>query len=229
MDLLEEGLKDPISHWYYKHKYNEIMHKILKYKSEFKTLSDIGSGSAVFSNKLSQDFPNSNFHLVDINYTPEQISKSTSKMNYTKEIQPADIFLLTDVLEHIEEPKEFFQQICKLGKNDDLIVITVPAFMQLWSGHDVFLKHYRRYTKSTLLLDLKGAPIEILDTKFLYQALFLPAYIYRKIFGREHSSQLKQSNRIFESAIDLVLRFERIANLKFPLGVSILLIARIKK
>jgi hypothetical protein len=43
MDLLEEGLKDPISHWYYKHKYHEILNKILKYKSEFKTLSEIVS------------------------------------------------------------------------------------------------------------------------------------------------------------------------------------------
>jgi len=229
MDLLEERLKDPISHWYYKHKYNEIMHKIQKYKSEFKTLSDIGSGSAVFSIKLSQDFPNSNFHLVDINYTPEQISKSTSKMNYTKEIQPADIFLLTDVLEHIEEPKEFFKQICKLGKNDDLIVITVPAFMQLWSGHDVFLKHYRRYTKKSLLLDLEDAPIEILDIKFLYQALFLPIYIYRKIFGSRHSSQLKQTNRIFDNVINLVMRLERATNLRLPFGVSILLVASITK
>jgi 2-polyprenyl-3-methyl-5-hydroxy-6-metoxy-1,4-benzoquinol methylase len=227
MDLLEESIDDPISHWYYECKFREISKAILRYKKNFKTLSDIGSGSAVFSKELSKKFKGVNFNLIDINYSPAQISKSTINMRYTKEVKPADVFLLTDVLEHIEQPKEFFQELCSVGKDDDLIVITVPAFMQLWSGHDVFLKHFRRYTKKSLLVEVQESPIEILNVKYLYQTLFLPAYVYRKIFGSKNSSQLK-NHRITERLIKLLLRIESNFELNLPFGVSILLIARIK-
>jgi 2-polyprenyl-3-methyl-5-hydroxy-6-metoxy-1,4-benzoquinol methylase len=222
-------MDDPMSHWYYKHKFREILRSIRRYKGNFGCLSDVGSGSAVFSQELSKLYKKSNFNLIDINYSSEQIAKSTAQMKYTKDIEPADVFLLTDVLEHIENASDFFKQICDFGKENDLIIITVPAFMQLWSGHDVFLKHFRRYTKKSLINELKEMPIEILEVKYLYQALFLPAYLYRKMFGRKSSSQLKKNNRTVAFLLDLLLRFESDAHSKMPFGISILFVARIKK
>jgi hypothetical protein len=228
MDLLENSMNDPMSHWYYKHKFREILRSIRRYKEDFRTLSDVGSGSAVFSKELSKVFDESKFNLIDINYTPEQISKSTTRMKYTKDIEPADVFLLTDVLEHIEKASDFFKQICDYGKENDLIIITVPAFMQLWSGHDVFLKHFRRYTKNSLVIELQDMPIEILEAKYLYQTLFLPAYLYRKVFGKKSSSQLKENNRMIEFLLNSLLKFESHSYSNLPFGISILLVARIK-
>ena len=229
MDLLENSINDPMSHWYYKHKFREILRSIHRYKGDFGTLSDVGSGSAVFSKELSKIFDESKFNLIDINYTPEQISKSTAQMKYTKDIKPADVFLLTDVLEHIEKASDFFKQICDFGKENDLIIITVPAFMQLWSGHDVFLKHFRRYTKKSLIIELQDMPIEILEVKYLYQTLFLPAYLYRKVFGRKSSSQLKENNKTIEFLLNSLLQFESHSYSNLPFGISILFVARIRK
>ena len=220
---------DPMSHWYYKHKFREILRSIRRYKEDFGSLSDVGSGSAVFSQELSKLYSESKFNLIDINYTSEQISKSTAQMKYTKNIEPADIFLLTDVLEHIENANDFFKQICDFGKENDLVIITVPAFMQLWSGHDVFLKHFRRYTKKSLINELRDMPIEILEIKYLYQTLFLPAYLYRKIFGSKSSSQLKKNNRTIDLFLNSLLKFEYYSKLKLPFGISILLIAKVRK
>ena len=220
---------DPMSHWYYKHKFREILRSIRRYKEDFGSLSDVGSGSAVFSQELSKLYSESKFNLIDINYTSEQISKSTAQMKYTKNIEPADIFLLTDVLEHIENANDFFKQICDFGKENDLVIITVPAFMQLWSGHDVFLKHFRRYTKKSLINELRDMPIEILEIKYLYQTLFLPAYLYRKIFGSKSSSQLKKNNRTIDLFLNSLLKFEHYSKLKLPFGISILLIAKVRK
>lgn len=229
MDLLENYIGDPMSHWYYKHKFREILRSIKRYKGNFGSLSDVGSGSAVFSQELSKLYSKSKFNLIDINYTSEQISKSSAQMKYTKKIEPADIFLLTDVLEHIENASDFFKQICDFGKENDLVIITVPAFMQLWSGHDVFLKHFRRYTKKTLIIELQDLPIDILEVKYLYQSLFLPAYLYRKIFGRKSSSQLKKNKRTLDFLLNSLLRLEYLLRLKLPFGVSILLVAKIRK
>ena len=218
-----------MSHWYYKHKFREILRSIRRYKEDFESLSDVGSGSAVFSQELSKLYSESKFNLIDINYTSEQISESTTQMRYTKNIEPADIFLLTDVLEHIENANDFFKQICDFGKENDLVIITVPAFMQLWSGHDIFLKHFRRYTKKSLINELQDMPIEILEIKSLYQTLFLPAYLYRKIFGSKSSSQLKKNNRTIDYFLNSLLKFEYYSKLKLPFGISILLIAKIRK
>ena len=229
MDLIENNLINPISHWYYKYKYREIIEGIRTYRDDFKIVSDVGAGSAVFSKQLSIDFPEAIFNLIDINYSSKQLSNSSTRMKYSREIQPADVFLLNDVLEHIKLPKVFFEEVCGYGKNEDLIIITVPAFMQLWSGHDVFLKHYRRYTIKSLIKDLQGAPIYIVEIKYLYQSLFIPTWVFRKFFGRKEQSQLFNSNIVFSKIIEIFLLVEQKLRLKLPFGVSILLIAKIKK
>jgi hypothetical protein len=229
MDLIENNLIDPLAHWYYQHKYREILYCIRKYKSEFRIVSDVGAGSAVFSRQLSIDFPEVIFNLIDTNYSNKQLSQSLPRIKYVRQIQPADVFLLNDVLEHIELSKEFFKDVCGYGKNGDLIVITVPASMRLWSGHDVFLKHYRRYSKKSLLHDLEGSPISIIKIKYLYQTLFIPTMVYRKFFGKKVQSQLSENNLLVSFILKLFLLVEQKSKLKLPFGISLLLVARINK
>ena len=52
--------------------------------------------------------------------------------------------MIADVLEHVDDDLALLRQYAaKLGEGGR-IVITVPAFSFLWSGHDVFLEHRRR-------------------------------------------------------------------------------------
>lgn len=229
MDLLEDNLIDPIQHWYYKYKYSQILNCITKHKPEFKTISDIGAGSAVFSMQISRDFPLASFNLIDKNYTEKQIINSSSRIKYFKKMMPADVFLLNDVLEHVEKSDKFFKSICNLGKDGDLIIITVPAFMQLWSGHDEYLKHFRRYTRGTLLREISGAPVRVIDLRYLYQTLFIPAWIYRKFFGKKKKSQLVMNNFYVSKFLNFFLLVESKLKLKFPFGVSLLLVCKIDK
>lgn len=229
MDLIEDNLIDPILHWYYKYKYAQILNCITKYQPRFRTVSDIGAGSAVYSKKMSKDFPHVLFNLVDRNYSEKQISKSSFRMKYSKNITRADVFLLNDILEHIEHPNLFFKSVCNEGYDSDLVIITVPAFMALWSGHDVYLNHFRRYTKKSLLKELEDAPIEIIDVKYLFQTLFVPIYIYRKIFGKKIKSQLAMNNFFISKIISFLLKIESTMKFKFPFGVSLLLVCKIRK
>ena len=52
MDLIETGVKNPIHHWYYAHKFNFILKSALFKSKESISLVDIGAGSALFSKEL---------------------------------------------------------------------------------------------------------------------------------------------------------------------------------
>ena len=58
-----------------------------------------------------------------------------------------DLYLFTDVLEHVPDDVEMLKKYVGDAAPNSKFVITVPAFTTLWSGHDLYLKHYRRYRK----------------------------------------------------------------------------------
>lgn len=57
-----------------------------------------------------------------------------------------DAVVAFDVLEHINDDKAALVDWARLLKDDGSILLTVPAYQWLWSGHDVSLHHFRRYT-----------------------------------------------------------------------------------
>jgi SAM-dependent methyltransferase len=61
-----------------------------------------------------------------------------------------DVVGAFDVLEHIKDDTAALKEWARVLKDDGSILITVPAYQWLWSGHDVALHHFRRYTRSRL-------------------------------------------------------------------------------
>ena len=62
----------------------------------------------------------------------------------------ADIVLAMDVLEHIQDDYSTLKEWKNTLKPNGLLLITVPAFQHLWSSHDIFLGHHRRYNKKDI-------------------------------------------------------------------------------
>lgn len=58
--------------------------------------------------------------------------------------------LLLDVIEHLEHPAEFIQRLRAAFPNVEWIVATVPARQELFSAHDTFNRHFRRYDLPTM-------------------------------------------------------------------------------
>ena len=114
MDLLENADTVDKNHWYYRHKYRAILRAILnKNVSHFK-LADIRAGSAIFSLQLQERFPNNKYYAIDLNYSDNQLAKSSTNFVFSRELVPADIYLLNDVLEHIQNPLEILESIYHL-------------------------------------------------------------------------------------------------------------------
>jgi hypothetical protein len=56
---------------------------------------------------------------------------------------------MLDVLEHLPDPIAALSHALSLLEQDGSILITVPAFMQLWTAHDDINQHHVRYTQQT--------------------------------------------------------------------------------
>ena len=224
MDLIETQLDQPIKHWYYRHKYWAIRNEMMKRKVAPIEVMDVGAGSALFSLELQKEFPGLFVLAVDPGYSPEQVSLSNSRIRYSRtyESNNADLILLTDVLEHIPDDSRFLSEYVEKAKKESTFVITVPAFMSLWSNHDVYLKHFRRYQKDELIQLMNESDLEVVQIKYLYSLLFPLAYLRRKYFssGNNHSD-LKQDKKIVQLILNFVLFFDRFFSKKLPFGVSL--------
>jgi len=69
---------------------------------------------------------------------------------WSPEPETYDLAVAFDVMEHIEFPERPLQAIWRGVKPGGAVLITIPACPSLWSGHDVSLHHFRRYTPDTL-------------------------------------------------------------------------------
>ena len=112
---------------------------------------------------------------------------------------------MMDVLEHLEDDLGMLQSIKKnaLGTNNHFF-ITVPAFKSLWSGHDVFLGHYRRYRIKTLRSVLTRAGFNTQRSYYLYGSLFPAVWLARRISNlrkNEAASNMKPSGTLINSLL----------------------------
>jgi ubiquinone/menaquinone biosynthesis C-methylase UbiE len=99
-----------------------------------------------------------------------------------------DLVVAMDVLEHIEYDQESLAEWRRVLQDKGNVLITVPAYSWLWSGHDISLHHWRRYTKSKLVWDLKK--VSMRPVKSTYAISFsLPLVagfrMLNKLIGKE--------------------------------------------
>jgi SAM-dependent methyltransferase len=64
--------------------------------------------------------------------------------------QSVDLICLYDVLEHLPDDEQAVGEFRRVLRPGGQLLLTVPAFPSLYSGHDRALGHYRRYNRSGL-------------------------------------------------------------------------------
>jgi SAM-dependent methyltransferase len=89
------------------------------------------------------------------------------------EIVPtADLVLLTDVLEHVEEDGALLEDLATPMKFGAHLLVTVPADPRLWSPQDVSHHHFRRYTRESLVRLWDDQPLDCLLVAPLNRRLY---------------------------------------------------------
>jgi len=170
MDLIEKKLNNNRHPWELSR--SKCILNIIK-KRPLCNIVDIGAGDRFFTSKLS-GFVSGALYAIDTGYTEESVTIDRIHCFNTISELPelADAVILMDVLEHIHNDDAFLKEILEKLSANALIVITVPAFKFLFSNHDVFLKHYRRYNRNQLLTLLHSNNVIVGKCHYFYTSLF---------------------------------------------------------
>jgi SAM-dependent methyltransferase len=146
-----------------------------------------------------------------------------------------DLVCAFDVIEHVEDDQLAVNEMKRVVKEDGVIFITVPAFMSLWSHHDVINHHFRRYKIKEIerLFEKQKEGNKIFVSYFNF-ILFPPIYIIRQLSNLFISDEKRPGSGsdfetfkpgIMNTLLYNVLAFEsKLINLNFklPFGVSII-------
>jgi len=145
---------------------------------------DAGSGDAFVAGMLAEQASGARVVAWDMHFTDQDLaSLAAARLEATREEPrgPFDAVLLLDVLEHVEDDHGFLRRLVAAGAREAVFLVTVPAWPQLFSRHDVALRHFRRYTPRACRELLAGAGLEVKRSGGLFHALLLPRGV--AVFG----------------------------------------------
>jgi len=214
---------------------------------------DIGCGDAFVMEQLARDFPGTQFYGVDTAFDDQLLTEYTERIGNSSvrlyrsagelppELSAPSAVLLLDVIEHISDDAAFLGQIASLPQigNDTVFLITVPAYPGLFTIHDTWLGHYRRYTLRSLHAALKQVGLKPVDSGYLFFSLFLARAVQKVLqavrkpdesqmtgIGGWKSHPVADRLIVFFLLADVALaRFLRIFGIRLP-GLSCIAVCR---
>lgn len=217
MDLkeIETTEIDPDKHWYYQSKAGAMLQ--LVNGLEFDSILDIGAGSGFFSKYILQNTTAIEATCIDTGYTKEKTDFIAEKKQHfcrTVASSKAQLVLMMDVIEHIEDDISFIQNYVEKCSSGTTFLVSVPAFNFLWSEHDVFLEHYRRYTIKSLRKVLKSAGLEVTHSQYFFGVVFVIPMVIRLLKKllptqtHEAKSQMRNHSFIVNYILHLACKAE---------------------
>jgi ubiquinone/menaquinone biosynthesis C-methylase UbiE len=145
-----------------------------------------------------------------------------------------DIVSAMDIIEHIDHDKAAMAEIYRVLKPGGRLLATVPAYMYLWSEHDVALHHHRRYTAQGLrdIAQRAGFGVEHISytVTSLLPAIALIRRLERLTKRRNHAPQadVVPVPSIINQTLLAMMDFETqiVRRLSLPFGVTVVAVAR---
>ncbi|MBI3442699.1 MAG: class I SAM-dependent methyltransferase [Candidatus Sungbacteria bacterium] len=239
-DLYETFCAKETTHWWFVARRNILQSLIGRYiPMKVQTALDIGSGPGIniplirtYAKKITcleasdtavamaqRKFP-------DLTIVSGSFPQTVPGGNF-------DLITMFDVLEHIEEHAEALQTVRSLLKTGGYLMLTVPAFMFLWSAHDDHVHHKRRYTRRQICSLLADAGFRI-ERATYFNTLLFPAIAGVRLFQRTLKIRTTKTDfdmeppRWLNSVLTRIFGSERFmlhyGNL--PVGVSIFCVAK---
>ena len=229
------------NHWWFKVR-NSIIKQHIENLIQSKNIKILNIGAATgASNEYLSEFGELSSIEYDYDCAVETTKKSKSmiinasitelpyKDNYF------DLICAFDVIEHVEDDELAVSEMKRVCKNNGKICVTVPAFMFLWSEHDIVNKHFRRYTSSELIKIFNDKDSgEIIYLSYFSFFLFFPISLFRIISkliprnlirkGAGSDFTIFDNESFFNKIFYKIFKFEYylLKKMTFPFGTSIL-------
>ena len=221
-------------HWWFAGRrkiFSKVLHNTVKTANN--SILDIGCGTGGMISIL-KDFG----HTIGIEVNPEAAEFARGR-GYDSVIvhdaktlpfadQSFDIVTAFDIIEHIEDDRQFVNEIIRVLKPGGKFFLSTAAFNFLWSVFDERAHHYRRYTRKSLA----GMLNRFNDSEVCYYntLLFPPIAVVRLLQKVIHKKQdpkselfeLRQPPKILNYALKCIFSFEKyITGMRIPFGVSL--------
>lgn len=222
-------------HWWFVTKKDIILDTIGRHLNlrPNSMILDIGCGSGLMLNALEDIGLTSGMDMSNeaIQFSKEIFGGPVKQGSLPQQVPyPENIFeLITalDVIEHIDDDVASLEAIKNLLSPSGKAIITVPAYMFLWSQFDELNEHKRRYTLTELQQKLIKAGFHIEKISYFNTLLFPIVYIVRKlnnILGRDGASDVDMPGRLANHSLKAIFGLEKflLRFCKLPFGVSIL-------
>jgi 2-polyprenyl-3-methyl-5-hydroxy-6-metoxy-1,4-benzoquinol methylase len=174
MDLKEEDIlgSDIGRHWYYRSKAAALRSMVGPLRPQ--RVLDVGAGSGFFSRHLLDSGTQSAL-CVDLGYErdrDETVGGKTVLYRRDCGATDCDLVLMMDVLEHVDDDAGLVRHYSGKVPSGAHFLVTVPAFRLLWSGHDVFLEHKRRYTLAEIEKTMRDAGLTVVKGAYFFGFIF---------------------------------------------------------
>jgi SAM-dependent methyltransferase len=151
-----------------------------------------------------------------------------------------DLITCLDVVEHTADDRVSLRELRRVLRPEGRLLITVPAYQALWSSHDVFNRHYRRYDRGMLRAAAADADLTIERMTYFNSLLLPPAAAVRLLQRRrlrgldangngKHRSDVELTPQWLSSTLELPLRLEAAwlrGGRTLPGGLSLLALLR---
>jgi SAM-dependent methyltransferase len=130
-----------------------------------------------------------------------------------------DLAVSLDVIEHLEDDLAALRELRRTIAPGGALLVTVPAYQWLWSGHDEINHHHRRYTRRSLQRVAEQAGWSQVRTTY-FNSLLLPIAILLRVLDRFSTKTTESSLDLWVPPAPLNWLLER------PLTLEAALIAR---
>lgn len=137
----------------------------------------------------------------------------------------------TDVLEHIAAEREALRELWRVAAPDGVLLLTVPAYMWMWTTEDENLHHQRRYTRPRLRQAVESCGWETVCSTY-FNAFLLPPIAAVRLLGKKREADQADLDRTpdwLNGPLSIPMRAEaRLirAGVRFPAGVSVGIVCR---
>jgi SAM-dependent methyltransferase len=142
----------------------------------------------------------------------------------------ADMVLMLDVVEHVDDDAGALRTARRALRPGGVLLVTVPAFAWLWSGHDVAVGHRRRYVAPALRALVAQAGFRVEHVSYFNTLLFPGAVLMRawKRWRGDTSHDMHRPPAPINRVLAATFGLERllVPRWRLPFGVSILLVGR---
>ena len=238
--LYHDFLRVEQSHWWFQARREILFDVVERFLPSGKAFLDVGSGTGLFLEQLATK------------YQAFGLDASETAVRMCHERGLGSVILGTiddargahgsafdavgffDVIEHLDDDVAALTGARELLRPGGVVIVSVPAYMFLWSDHDALNQHRRRYIAAQLKDVLQRAGFEIELLTYFNSLLFPIAATHRiakKIGGASNQSEFAplppSLNTLFRRIFALERGIVRRCGPRgMPFGLSILAVGR---